>query len=147
MSNLSFSGSGANTSTAPGGYSGTLTFFTNVSVADGTAGNQVQSAVAPVVLRPNNATSGVMSNTTAAIMRRLMVARYRASYGKWPLRNLGSPSRECRRSFEHIANWVALGSGALVPAATASWHATASDGAEAGRVGSLVQREAVPTSR
>jgi len=36
-------------------------------VADGTAGNQVQSAVAPVVVRPNNATSGVMSNTTAAI--------------------------------------------------------------------------------
>jgi hypothetical protein len=67
MSNLSFSGSGANTSTAPGGYSGTLTFSTNVSVADGTAGNQVQSAVAPVVVRPNNATSGVTSNTTAAI--------------------------------------------------------------------------------
>ena len=67
MSNLTFSGTGSNTSTTPGGYSGTLTFSTNVSTTDGTAGNAVQSAVAPVVIRPSNATTGVMASTTAAI--------------------------------------------------------------------------------
>ena len=36
-----------------GGASGTLTFSSNLSVADGTAGNPVVSAVAPAILRPN----------------------------------------------------------------------------------------------
>ncbi len=67
MSNLTFSGSGSNTSTTPGGYSGTLTFSTNVSTADGTAGNQVQAAVAPVVIRPTVASTNIMCPTTAAI--------------------------------------------------------------------------------
>jgi hypothetical protein len=57
---------GSNTSTAPGGISGTLTFASNVTVADGTAGNPVVSAVAPVVFRPSTA-AGVMAATTAAI--------------------------------------------------------------------------------
>ncbi|OYV54257.1 MAG: DUF4043 domain-containing protein, partial [Acidocella sp. 21-58-7] len=38
---------GSNVSTTPGGVSGVLTFATNVTVADGTAGNAVVSAVAP----------------------------------------------------------------------------------------------------
>ena len=40
-------------STAPNGISGTLTFSTNVSVADGTAGQAIVAATAPLVLRPN----------------------------------------------------------------------------------------------
>ena len=42
-----------NVSTAPNGLSGTLTFSTNVAVADGTAGQPVIAATAPLVLRPN----------------------------------------------------------------------------------------------
>lgn len=53
---------GSNVSTAPNGISGTLTTSTNVSVANGTAGNAVVAAVAPVVLRPSNRAS------TAAIL-------------------------------------------------------------------------------
>lgn len=48
---------GVNVSTAPNGISGVLTFSANVSVADGTAGNAVVSAVAPVVSRPNSRTN------------------------------------------------------------------------------------------
>ena len=49
-----------NISTAPAGVSGTLTFSTNVSVADGTLGQPVVAATAPLVLRPNG-----RSNTAA----------------------------------------------------------------------------------
>lgn len=42
-----------NTSKAPGGISGTLTLSSNVTVADGTDGMAVVSAVAPNVIRPN----------------------------------------------------------------------------------------------
>ncbi|PYD63553.1 DUF4043 domain-containing protein [Gluconacetobacter entanii] len=42
-----------NTSTAPQGISGTLTFSGNVAVADGTEGMAVVAATAPLVLRPN----------------------------------------------------------------------------------------------
>lgn len=42
---------GSNVSTAPNGISGTLTFSTNVTVSDGTAGNAVVAAVAPTVIR------------------------------------------------------------------------------------------------
>lgn len=52
---------GSNVSTAPNGVSGTLTFSGNVTVADATAGNAVQSAVAPSVIRPS------ARATTAAI--------------------------------------------------------------------------------
>ena len=58
---------GSNTSTAPGGISGNLTFSTNVTVADGTADNAVVSAVAPVVYRPSTTSGNVMAATTAAI--------------------------------------------------------------------------------
>ena len=67
MSNLSFSGSSSNSSTAPGGYSGTLTFSGNVTVADATAYNAVTASVAPVVLRPSLASSNVMAATTYGI--------------------------------------------------------------------------------
>ena len=50
-----------NVSTAPGGVSGTLTFSTNVTTSDGALGSPVQSAVASVVVRPNQ------RGTTAAI--------------------------------------------------------------------------------
>ena len=42
-----------NVSTAPNGVSGTLTFSTNVAVADGTIAQPVIAATAPLVLRPN----------------------------------------------------------------------------------------------
>lgn len=44
---------GVNTSTVPGGISGTLTFSGNVAVADGTAGQTVQAANASVIVRPS----------------------------------------------------------------------------------------------
>jgi hypothetical protein len=46
-----------NVSTTPGGISGVLTFSTNVSVGDGTAGNTVQAATASLILRPNARTN------------------------------------------------------------------------------------------
>ncbi len=58
---------GSNVSTAPGGVSGTLTFSTSVTVADGTALQPVVSAVAPYVLRPSSSSANVMAATTAAI--------------------------------------------------------------------------------
>ena len=42
-----------NVSTTPGGVSGVLTFQSNVTVADGTAGATVQAANASVIVRPN----------------------------------------------------------------------------------------------
>jgi hypothetical protein len=58
---------GGNVTTTPGGISGTLTFAAAVTVADGTAGNAVVSAVAPVVIRPTVTASGIQAATTAAI--------------------------------------------------------------------------------
>jgi hypothetical protein len=62
-----FTVDGSNLSTTPGGTSGTLTFSTTVTVADATALNAVVSAVAPYIIRPTLASSGVMAATTAAI--------------------------------------------------------------------------------
>ncbi len=42
-----------NVSTTPGGQSGVLTFGSNVSVSDATAGNTVQAATSSLILRPN----------------------------------------------------------------------------------------------
>jgi hypothetical protein len=68
LSSLAFSGSSSNSSTTPGGFSGTLTFSANVTIADGTAGNAVVSAVAPFVMRPSATAAGnAMAGTTAAI--------------------------------------------------------------------------------
>lgn len=59
-----------NVSTAPGGISGTLTFSANVTVADGTAGQAVVAATAPLVIRPNGrlttAALATSTGTTAA---------------------------------------------------------------------------------
>ncbi|QOR55275.1 MAG: hypothetical protein SHS37scaffold220_44 [Phage 67_12] len=49
---------GSNVSTVPGGFSGTLTFSGNVTIADGTALNGVAHANAPVILRPNGKWTG-----------------------------------------------------------------------------------------
>jgi hypothetical protein len=62
-----YAADGSNVSTAPGGISGTLTFSTSVTVADGTLGQPVVSAVAPYVLRPSTSAANVMAATTAAI--------------------------------------------------------------------------------
>jgi len=49
---------GSNVSTTPGGFSGTLTFSGNVTVADATALNGVFHANAPVIIRPNGKWTG-----------------------------------------------------------------------------------------
>jgi hypothetical protein len=67
LANLTFSGSGSNTTTTPGGWSGTLTFSSNVSTSDGTAGNTVTSSIAPMIIRPENASSLVMASNTSLI--------------------------------------------------------------------------------
>ena len=58
-----------NVSTAPGGVSGTLTLFTNVSVGDGALGSPVQAANASVVLRPGGraTTAGLQAGDTLAM--------------------------------------------------------------------------------
>ncbi len=58
-----------NLSTAPGGISGALTFSTNVSVSDATAGNAVQAANASVVLRPygRTTTAGLLATDTLSM--------------------------------------------------------------------------------
>ena len=55
----------SNVSISPGGVSGTLTFSTSVTTADGTAKNAVQSAVAPLVQRPYDASTGATMAATA----------------------------------------------------------------------------------
>lgn len=64
---VGFAADGSNVSTAPGGISGTLTFSTNVTVADGTAAQPVISALAPYILRPSTITGNAMASTSAAI--------------------------------------------------------------------------------
>lgn len=49
---------GSNVSTTPGGFSGTLTFSGNVTVADGTALNIASHANCPVLIRPNGKWKG-----------------------------------------------------------------------------------------
>lgn len=49
---------GSNVSTTPGGYSGTLTFSGNVTVADATALNRCVHANCPVLVRPNGKWTG-----------------------------------------------------------------------------------------
>jgi hypothetical protein len=58
---------GSNVSTTPGGFSGTLTFSGNVTVADGTALNIVSHANCPVLVRPNGKWKGgsALAATTA----------------------------------------------------------------------------------
>jgi hypothetical protein len=72
----------SNTSTAPQGISGTLTFSSNVSVPDGTAGIAVVSAVAPTILRPSaRATTAALTGGDTLTMEIIMdaVARLRSN--------------------------------------------------------------------
>ncbi|MDE1998579.1 MAG: hypothetical protein KGI52_06605 [Burkholderiales bacterium] len=65
---IGFAADGTNVSKTPGGISGTLTFSTNVTLADGTLNNAVSSAVAPLVMRPmDNATNTVPASTVNGI--------------------------------------------------------------------------------
>lgn len=67
---------GSNVSTAPGGVSGSMTFATSVTVADGTAGNAVSAATAPVVVRPSGrATSAALQATDLLTMGALLDAK------------------------------------------------------------------------
>jgi hypothetical protein len=67
LAGLSFSGTGSNASTAPGGFSGVLTFAANVSTSDGAAGNAVVASTAPLIMRPSTVSGGAMAASTAAI--------------------------------------------------------------------------------
>lgn len=53
-----------NVSTTPQGISGTLTFSTSVTIADGTAGNTVQASNAAVIERPNGRTNTSLVQAT-----------------------------------------------------------------------------------
>ena len=65
----------ANVSTTPGGISGLLSFSTNVSASDATAGNSVQAANASVVVRPNGRTnSSLLQSTDTLSMSNLLDA-------------------------------------------------------------------------
>ena len=67
---------GSNVSTTPGGISGTLTFSTNVSTTDATAGNAVIAAVAPVIQRPfNRATAKQLGAGDVLTMQMLLNAK------------------------------------------------------------------------
>ena len=66
---------GSNTSTAPNGVSGTLTFNANVTVNDGTSGNAVTSATGSTILRPNGrATTAAVQATDTFSMAVLLDA-------------------------------------------------------------------------
>lgn len=58
---------GTNVSTTTGGISGTLTFSASITVADGTAGNAVVSAIAPTIFRPAPSGSSQGVSTTSGI--------------------------------------------------------------------------------
>jgi hypothetical protein len=66
---------GSNVSTAPNGISGTLTFSSNVTVADATALNQVVVSVAPSVMRPNGRlTTAAILSTDTLLMQTVLTA-------------------------------------------------------------------------
>lgn len=63
------------TARGAGGISGTLTFSTNVSVADGTANNAVVSAFAPTIIRPNaRATTNALIAGDTLVMQNIIDA-------------------------------------------------------------------------
>nr|WP_294527315.1 DUF4043 domain-containing protein [uncultured Rhodopila sp.] len=59
----------SNVSTAPNGISGTLTFSSNVTVADGTAGNTVAASTGSSIVRPSQRgnTSQILASDTLAM--------------------------------------------------------------------------------
>ena len=71
-----FAADGSNVSTAFGGISGTLTFATNVTVADGTALNAVVHYNAPTILRPSGrATTAALTSSDILTMGLLLDAQ------------------------------------------------------------------------
>jgi hypothetical protein len=65
----------SNTSTAPNGISGVLTFSTNVSVADGTTGNTVTAANGSTIVRPSaRANSSLITAADTLTMANLLDA-------------------------------------------------------------------------
>ena len=73
---------GTNVSTAPAGISGVLTFSTNVTTADGTAGNSVQAANASAIFRPSGrGNTSLLQATDTLTMGNLLdaVARLRVN--------------------------------------------------------------------
>lgn len=77
-----------NVSTAPNGISGTLTFSSNVSVSDGTAGKAVVAGVAPTILRPS------ARATTAALTSGDLLTMSLLLDGVTRLRNNGVEGRD-----------------------------------------------------
>ncbi len=72
-----YANDGTNVSTAisTGGTSGTLTFSTNVTTTDGTAGHSVISAYAPYIARPNGrATTSAIQSTDLLNMTTILAA-------------------------------------------------------------------------
>lgn len=67
LANLAFSGASTNSSTTPGGFSGTLNFTANVTVLDATAGNSATAATAPQVIRPQLSTGTSQVGNTSLI--------------------------------------------------------------------------------
>ena len=75
LSGFTTDGTNASTALAAGGQSGTLTFTTSVTVADGTAGNAVQGGIAPSVIRPSGRLStGALLGTDVLTMSSLLDA-------------------------------------------------------------------------
>jgi hypothetical protein len=82
FNNLTFSGTSSNSSTTPGGYSGTLTFTAAVSTTNGTAGNTVVASIAPTIIRGGTATNAsklVSGNILTMQMIRTAMNQMRAN--------------------------------------------------------------------
>ncbi len=75
FTNLTFSGTATNVSTTPGGFSGVLTFSTNVLVADGTLNNTVLATTAPYIVRPLSTGNVMYANSTQLIPGATMTMR------------------------------------------------------------------------
>ncbi len=72
---LTFSGTGNNTSTAPGGFSGVLTLSATITVANATAGNTVLAGNASQIIRPNGrANTGLLQATDTLTMSNILDA-------------------------------------------------------------------------
>jgi hypothetical protein len=81
---------GSNISTAPGGISGTLTFSSNVAVADGTLSNGVVAAVAPVIQRPfQRATTKQLGAGDVITMQQILQAKAILESNRVPTFNNG----------------------------------------------------------
>lgn len=72
LSGFTIDVSNVSTALVTGGISGTLTFTTNVSVANGTTGNAVVASDAPLVIRPaNRATTALLTSTDILTMNEI----------------------------------------------------------------------------